>query len=292
MARSKDRIPEWLDANEYPFTVLEFNTGAGFMSYVDEGAGEPIVFVHGTPVWSFLYRDLIKEFSKSNRCIAMDHLGFGLSDKSHDNLTPQVHAANLNALIRDLNLTDITLVVHDFGGPIGLGALLDEPERVKRLVILNTWCWETSGEKTARQVDRAVNSWLGKFLYLRLDFSVKVLMKKAFADRSKLTPEVHRQYIGPFPTANSRKGLLQIARSLVGSSKWYGSLHDKLSAFQDIPIQIIWGMKDDFISPKYLEIWKDIYPNAGVKELESGHFVQEESTEELIRTLRDFMSQG
>ena len=291
MTRSIAHIPDWLDTYEFPFTVLEFNTGSGMMSYVDEGAGEPILFVHGTPVWSFLYRDLIKEFSKSSRCISVDHLGFGLSDKSSPvKLTPQVHAENLNALIRDLNLTDITLVVHDFGGPIGLGALLDEPERVKRLVILNTWCWETSKEKTARQVDRAVNSWLGKFLYLRLNFSVKVLMKKAFADRSKLTPELHQQYIGPFPTANSRKGLLDIARTLVGSSSWYGSLHDKLSNFQNHPVQIIWGTKDEFISTKYLETWKSIYPHAEVTELESGHFVQEESTEACIRILRDFMT--
>jgi len=290
VARSQGRIPKWLDTNEYPFTVLEFSTDSGFMSYVDEGAGEPIVFVHGTPVWSFLYRDLIKNFSKSHRCIAMDHIGFGLSDKpSPNNLTPEVHAKNLNALIRDLDLNDITLVVHDFGGPIGLGALLNEPERVKRLVILNTWCWETQSEKTARQVDRAVNSWLGRFLYLRLNFSVRVLLKKAFTDKRVLTSELHQQYIGPFPTASSRRGLLQIAKSLVGSSKWYDSLHDKLIVFQDHPVQIIWGMKDEFISPRYLETWKGIYPKAEVTELESGHFIQEESTSEVIQAMSKFI---
>jgi len=112
---------KWLDTKEYPFSSNYLETQWGKIHYLDEGKGETILFVHGTPTWSFLYRNYIKELSKNYRCIALDHLGFGLSDKPKNFPgTPQLHSENLKALIDALQLKDITLVVHDFGGPIGL----------------------------------------------------------------------------------------------------------------------------------------------------------------------------
>lgn len=125
---------DWLDTAEYPFRHHYADLRNGKMHYVDEGKGDVILFVHGTPSWSFLYRNYIKTFSADYRCIAIDHIGFGLSEKSESFVgSPQEHARNLSEFIRKLELQNITLVVHDFGGPIGLAAAMDNPERIKKL---------------------------------------------------------------------------------------------------------------------------------------------------------------
>lgn len=125
----------WLNPSLNPFPTHDLDTGSGRMHYVDEGEGAPIVMVHGTPSWSFLYRQLIRDLSGSYRCIAPDQLGFGLSDKPETfAYTPAAHAQNLERLIDTLGLKDIVLVVHDFGGPIGLSYALTHPENVRALI--------------------------------------------------------------------------------------------------------------------------------------------------------------
>ena len=134
--------PTWLDRSLYPFTSHWFESADGQMHYVDEGAGAPILLVHGTPTWSFLYRCLVARLARHNRVIAVDLLGFGLSAKpANAPYEPQDHTRRLLALVDALQLTGITLVVHDFGGPIGLAAALAHPERIERLVLFNTWLW-------------------------------------------------------------------------------------------------------------------------------------------------------
>ncbi len=103
----------WLDRNLYPFSTKSFESGAGTMSYVDEGSGPPILFVHGTPSWSFEWRAVIEGLRATHRCIAPDHLGFGLSEKPSDaRLSPRDHAERLRAFVEALDLRDVTLVVH------------------------------------------------------------------------------------------------------------------------------------------------------------------------------------
>lgn len=280
----------WIDTNLYPFQHNYLSLEAGKMHYVDEGKGTVVLFVHGTPTWSFLYRDFIKELSKNHRCIAIDHLGFGLSEKPDSFAgTPQLHAQNLSEFIKALDLKDITLVVHDFGGPIGLAAGIENHQRIKRIVLFNTWLWETKENKDAQKIDKIVNSGLGRFLYLNINFSPKVLLKKGFADKKNLTKAVHKQYIKPFPTKASRQSLLNIAKALTGSSDWYEEQWNQLDKLQDKEWLILWGTEDTFISMEYLDKWKHRLPKAKVVELECGHFVQEEETEASIAAILSFM---
>jgi haloalkane dehalogenase len=140
MKRAGNSVPDWLNRNDYPFTSRYFDAPAGRMHYLDEGSGDPILFVHGNPVWSFVYRHLIKSLCGSYRCIAPDHLGFGLSDKpAHWSYLPEEHAKNLELLLESLNLERITLVINDWGGPIGISYAIRHPERVRNLVITNSW---------------------------------------------------------------------------------------------------------------------------------------------------------
>lgn len=281
----------WVDTSLYPFENKFLRLEAGNMHYVDEGKGDIILFVHGTPTWSFLYRDFIKELSKENRCIAIDHLGFGLSKKPDSALgTPEWHAQNLSEFIKKLDLKNITLVVHDFGGPIGLAAGIENSERIKRVVLFNSWLWATDQREDAKKIEKTVNSGLGKFLYLNMNFSPKVLLKKGFATKKNLSKEVHQQYIKPFPNKSSRIPLLNLAKALVGSSDWYQKQWEQLDALSDKEWLILWGTKDEFINIENLAKWQERIPHAETKEFVCGHFVQEEKTEESIKEIVSFMN--
>lgn len=131
---------DWIDRNDYPFAPHYFQTAAGKLHYIDEGDGQPIVMIHGNPAWSFIYRNLIKQFSSGYRCIAPDHPGFGLSDKPAGwSYLPEEHAKNLAALIAHLGLKNVTLVMQDWGGPIGINYAVAHPENVARIIAMNTW---------------------------------------------------------------------------------------------------------------------------------------------------------
>ena len=133
----------WLDRKDYPFKSNYFDLPMGKMHFVDEGQGLPIVFVHGNPGWSFEYRNSIKELSKTNRCIANDHIGFGLSDKPFDwNYLPKNQAENFEKFINHLKLDKFVLVVNDWGGPIGLSYAVNNPDKIKHLI---AWCIAISG---------------------------------------------------------------------------------------------------------------------------------------------------
>jgi len=125
---------KWLDRAEYPFENNYFELSIGKIHYIDEGKGEPIVMVHGNPGWSFEFRNIVKELSKTHRCIAPDHIGFGLSNKPYDwDFLPKSHAQNFELFMDSLNLDKITLVVIDWGGPIGLSYALKHPEKIKKI---------------------------------------------------------------------------------------------------------------------------------------------------------------
>lgn len=287
----------WVDTTVYPFKqhYLEVPDGnmqyEAKMQYVDEGEGDVVLFVHGTPTWSFLYRNFIRTFSQNYRCIALDHLGFGISDKPENFPgTPQAHAKNLSALIEKLDLQNITLVVHDFGGPIGLAAAIAQPQRIKQLVMFNTWLWETESNPDIKKVDKLINSMLGNFLYLRLNFSPRVLLKKGFSDKKKLPKKIHQQYIKPFPNKASRQSLLNLGKALRGSSDWYQQQWEKLSSIEQLPWLILWGTKDEFITTEHLTKWTQRLTHAEVKKFNCGHFVQEEKTAEAIAAMEKFLN--
>ena len=285
----RDGYPAWLDRREYPFEHrrIELSPGHG-MHYVDEGSGETVLLVHGTPTWSFEWREVIHELSGRCRCVAPDHLGFGLSDRPADGAyTPEWHAANLARFVEQLDLRDVTLVVHDYGGPIGLPLALETPSRVRRLVVLNTWMWSLKDDAAVVRAARLLGGGLGRFLYRRLNFSLRVIAPAAFADRKKLTKELHRHWLAPFPDADSRGRVLwPLARALTGSDAHYARLWEARERLQGMPSLIVWGMKDPAFPPHHLRRWREVLPQAEVVELPVGHWLQEEAPEEVIRATR------
>ena len=285
------QYPAWLDRTLYPFATRTFDTPDGRMSYVDEGEGAPVVLVHGTPTWSFLYRSLITSLSSRHRVIAPDHLGFGLSDKPPDApYLPRDHARRLGALIDSLGLSGITLVVHDFGGPIGLAAALERLDRIERIVVTNTWLWPLDSDPTIRRGGKIAGSWLGGLLYRHLNIEVKVLLPKFMYNRAALTPMVHEHYARPLGAPDERMGAWAFARALLDESAWYQGLWDSRAALAGKPMLLAWGMKDPAFGPAYLARWREAFPRALVRTFEgSGHFVAEEVPLELAAALEEWI---
>ena len=279
-------IPPWVDRLEYPFEPHGLDVEGGRLSYVDEGEGAPIVMVHGTPTWSFMYRHLIRALSPRYRCVAPDHLGFGLSDRPADwSYRPADQARNLARLIETLKLKDITLAVHDFGGPIGLAYALDRPENVRRLVIFNTWMWSFAGDRRVAWPARLFASRLGRHLYERRAFSVRVMLRHAVADRKRYTPAVEQHYL----RALDGHATWVYACELTGSSAWYDDLWARRERIAQIPAILIWGMKDPAFA-RYLPRWRQLFERAEVIQLaDCGHAPPEERAPESLLFLTRFL---
>jgi pimeloyl-ACP methyl ester carboxylesterase len=284
--------PAWLDHQAYPFSPNYLEVDGGRMHYIDEGEGEPIVFVHGTPAWSFLYRHLIRDLSRDHRCIAMDHIGFGLSDKPAGwGYRFADHAANLAALIRHLGLGRFTLVVHDLGGPIGLSYALDNPGQIERLILFNTVMWPMQGEFAVPPVGRLFGTALGRLLYLRANISARALLPLVYSDRSKLTPAIHRQYTAPFPRPDDRHGMYAFAREIAAGAPSLAGLWERRAAIQDIPALLLWGMKDLAFPQPYLARWQSTMRDARTVTFPgAGHFVQEEEPAGALEAIRQFVA--
>lgn len=286
----KMQRPDWVNPALYPFESHFFDSGEGRMHYIDEGAGEVLLFVHGTPTWSFLYRQQIQALRTHYRCIAVDHLGFGLSDKPEaGNYHPARQAERLEQLVSALGLQEITLIVHDFGGPIGLHLAIRHPERVRRVILFNSWLWSTAEDPNARQAARFLKSRLGKWIYRQTNFSPKILLKQGFRDKKTLTREIHRHYLRPFGGAADRSGLFQIAQSLLGASDWFGELYRQRAQLAAIPALQLWGEQDPFIQGYQKDRWLEIFPDLEQHSLPAGHFAQEECAVEVNEKIRHFL---
>jgi pimeloyl-ACP methyl ester carboxylesterase len=281
----------WLNTNEYPFKHHYFNVNDTTMHYVDEGEGEVLLFVHGTPSWSFEFRNVIKFLSKKYRCIAIDHIGFGLSEKpAKYDYTVQNHTASLLKLITHLQLNQFTMLVHDFGGIIGLAAAEQIPEKIKGLVILNTWCRSIQDEPEYKKMKLILGSPLMPLLYRYLNFSAKYILPAAFGERSRLTPEIHQHFLRPFSKASERNGTIAFAKSLLRDQDYYASIGKKLSILKDKPVLIIWGMKDEFITEKHLLWMQEQFPSSKVVRYDdAGHFVLEEKSVVAGPVIAEFM---
>jgi haloalkane dehalogenase len=281
--------PIWLDENEYPFESNFFSTPYGNIHYVDQGTGDPIVFVPGNPSWSFEARNMIKILSKQYRCIAVDHLGFGLSDKPLDfSYLPQEHAKNLEALLESLNLERITMVVGDWGGPIGLSYAIRHPEKIKSIIITNTWLWSVKNDLYYQGFSGFMGGPIGRWLIRRQNFFAQTVVSMAFGDKSKLTPHIHKHYLEQFSNPEERKGNWVFPKQIIGASDWLESLWNQRNLLNDKVAVIAWGAKDIAFREKELKTWISAFPKARVMRFpNSGHFIPEENPSELADAIRN-----
>ncbi len=300
-----------IDADEtfdgtWPFRP-RFSDAPGFrMHYVDEGDGDPIVCLHGEPTWGYLYRTFIPPLAVDSRVVVPDHMGFGKSETPQDRTyTLRTHVENLVALlIDDLDLRDITFVLQDWGGPIGTAFTVRHPERVRRLVLMNTIAGygrvpagtpEVSSSRWFRWIGEGLEDGRTEAVLRHLGSTVLSVMKIiGFQNSSVITDTWIRAYSAPFPTPADAIGGVEfpldahtgrIAEYVLEGLPGVDALRSK-------PAILLEGMDDHAIPPaRAIADFRALWPAAPVIELAGvGHFCQEDAPELLVAAIRQFLA--
>jgi haloalkane dehalogenase len=283
----------------YPFEGKYLDLGGVRMHYLDEGWGEPVVCVHGNPTWSFYFRNLVTGLRDQHRVIVPDHVGCGLSDKPDDgeyDYTLARRIEDLEALLDRLGVDRATLVVHDWGGAIGLGWAVRHPERVRRLVILNTAAFHLLPGKTVPWQLRLVRDTpLGAALVLGLNAFARGAAWVG-CTRARPAKEVRDAYCAPYDSWANRLATLRFVQDipLAPGDPAYDALsgiQDRLPELADRPVMICWGCRDFVFDRDYLAHWRSIYPNAEVHTFDDcGHYVLEDAADEIVALVRAFVA--
>lgn len=277
----------------YPFRSRFLTIDGLRMHYVDEGQGPPIVMLHGNPTWSFYYRELLSALRERHRVIAPDHLGCGLSDKpQHYPYTLDTHIRNVERLITHLDLHDVTLAVHDWGGAIGFGWATRHPDRVRRFVVFNTAAFLGGRMPWRIRVCR----WpvVGEVLVRRLNGFARSALVMACARRERMTPEVRQGYLLPYDSYANRVGLLKFVRDIpmsprVPSHAVIRSIENRLSVVADRPMLICWGLRDFCFTESFLDQWIERFPGAAVHRFaDAGHYVVEDAHDRIVPLVAEF----
>lgn len=288
----EEQLQTWVDRKEYPFKSKWLSLKAGKMHYIDEGEGKILLFLHGNPVWSYSFRKLVKAFSKKYRCIAIDHIGFGLSDKPPGfSYLPEDHSKNLSEFIELKELKNITIFVNDWGGPIGLNYAVNYPNNIARLVIFNTFMWSVEGDKHYEKFSKFMGGKLGKFLNLKFNFFGNIVIPKAYGDKRRLDKKTKFQLTRHVSTPAERLGVWIFPKEIIGSSEWLNSIWEKRRQIENKPALIIWGMKDIAFRQKELDTFTLFLKNSQTLVLEDvGHYVQDEAGERIITPINEFLN--
>ena len=289
-AKLEDR-PGWLDLREYPFEPHYAYRPQGRMHYVDVGEGDPIVFVHGVPGWSWGFRYMLRYFSRYNRCIAPDLLGFGFSDKGKGiALTAEEHAASIEDFIEEMGLKNVTLVLHEWGGPIGLSYASKHPENVKRILLMNSFMWPLEDNEAIRNVPKMLAHPLNALSYKQFFKHFSALVESQFGDPKKLSLQTASQYYKPFEEQSSHRGLTTLSRQYTKASGFLSDLYARRGALLDKPMLLVWGGKDQRFDDEALKRWEAMLTNADViRQPNIGHNVPEELGPDMIALTREFL---
>jgi haloalkane dehalogenase len=274
------------------FPTDSFRTAAGHVRYTDVGTGPPVVLLHGNPTSARLYRTALSALAPEYRCIAPDHLGFGRSDApARASYRPPAHATRLDALLQALDLRDLTLVLHDWGGPIGLSYALRHPQRVRRLVLVNTWAWPLDHRPLIRLFGGLVDTRPARLLIERGNAFARLVMPFTLGRPSVPLPSWVRAYADALDTPARRHACWTFARSLLRETAWLRALWTRRSRLRGRPVLLCWGMADPaFGTEPTLRRWCRLFPDAQVHRWPRvGHYVPEEAETTFPARLRTFL---
>jgi pimeloyl-ACP methyl ester carboxylesterase len=280
---------------EYPFESHEFRLDGLRYHYVDEGSGPTLLFVHGNPTWSFAFRNLIKALAPNFRVLAVDHIGCGFSDKPQDYpYRLAQHVANLERFIVGLDLREITLFAHDWGGAIGMGAATHLPERFVRFVLFNTAAFRSRRMPLRIAVCRVPV--FGALGVRGLNLFSRAALQMAVARPDRLTPAVRRGYLAPYANWHDRIAVLRFVQDipLAASHPSYAtlaSIEEGLSKLSDRPMLLVWGERDWCFTTEFLDEFQRRFPHAETLRLpDAGHYVFEDAAEPIIARVREFLA--
>lgn len=285
--------------DEYPFQSHYLKIERHNYHYIEEGEGEPILMLHGNPTWSFYYRKLALNLKRKYRVIVPDHMGCGLSDKPEPYpYSLAIHIDNLSRFVEEKKLDKITLVVHDWGGAIGFGWAVENPEKVKRLVVFNTAAFLSSRIPPSISLCRLPV--IGDILVRGFNAFARSAITFRFATSKpeRFTSAVKAGYLAPYNSWKNRVAIQRFVRDIPlkpehPSYETLKSIEERLHLLTQKPMLIIWGMNDFCFNAHFLEMWMRRFPKAEVHKIEdAGHYVVEDAYERIIPQIKDFMEKN
>ena len=265
----------------------------------DNGNTDPVVMVHGNPSWSFYYRKLVLALRSDYRCIVPDHIGMGMSDKPDDEIyrfTLDQRVDDLESLLDHLNVTDnITLVLHDWGGMIGMAYATRYPERIKRLVILNTSAFHLPKDKSVPwQLKLSRIPVVGAVLNQGFNIFARGAVKQCVT-RTSMSPEVTAAYLAPYDNWSHRRAIKKFVFDIplkAGNAAYQTvDLVDKtIGQFSATPMLVCWGLKDFVFDHHFLKEWETRFPDAEFHRFDDvGHYILEDAPEDVIPLVQQFL---
>lgn len=279
--------PDWLDRSIFPFTSRFVEVDGSAVHYIDEGSGPTLLLLHGNPTWSFLYRHIVRRLSPHFRCIALDYPGFGLSTaRTGYGFLPREHSAVVESFVEQLGLKDISIMVQDWGGPIGLGFAGRRPELVARLILGNTFAWPADGGMAA--FSRVVGSSLALVLIRRYNVLARWLIPAGI--NRKLTEPELAAYMGPFSTPRSRLPTWIFAHQILASREYLAEVEAGLSNLREKPTLVVWGEQDGAFRESERLRLMNYFTRPTVRLLPNAkHFIQENAPDEICAAIMDAM---
>ncbi|MEW4528525.1 alpha/beta fold hydrolase [Maioricimonas sp. JC845] len=283
-------------ADEYPFASNELDFDGVRYHYVDEGTGDPLLLVHGNPTWSFAWRHLIRDLSRDYRVLAVDHIGCGLSDKPADYpYTLAQHVANLKRFVETLDLQNISLFGHDWGGCIGMGMAGEMPERIRRIVLMNTAAFRSQRIPLRIAVCRIPV--LGGLGVRGLNLFSRAALSMAVSRHDRMTPAVRAGYLHPYDSWAHRIAVHRFVQDIPlspthPSYETLAGIEGRLSRLQSHPMLLIWGEQDWCFTTEFLAEWEERFPDAQVMRIpDAGHYVFEDAHEQMLPRIRQFLAE-
>ncbi|MEE4274233.1 MAG: alpha/beta fold hydrolase [Thermoanaerobaculales bacterium] len=283
----------------YPFDSHFMDLGGLRLHYLDEGEGEPVVAVHGNPTWSFYYRELVKDLRADHRVLAVDHMGCGLSDRPDDESYPftlERRVADFETFMDRLSLDRVNLVVHDWGGAIGCAWAGRNPDRVKRLVILNTAAFHLPPSKPLPwQLWLVRNTPLGAGLVRGLNGFARGATWLG-CTRRRMPKEVRDAICAPYDSWEARRAVLRFVEDIPLQPGDRGfdlvtEIAGNLPKLASKPVLICWGDKDFVFDHHFLAEWLKIFPDAELHRYpDGGHYILEDYADEIVPLIRDFVT--
>jgi haloalkane dehalogenase len=270
----------------YPFESRWFDSSGGRMHYLDEGAGPAILFCHGNPTWSFLYRHIVGALRDRFRCVAVDYLGFGRSERPDGyGYTIAEHARTVGELVDHLGLEGLVVMGQDWGGPVGTAVAVERADRVRGLVLGNTWFWPADAP-TFRLFSKLMGSGPMQRRILEGNFFVERIMPVSMT--RKLTPEEMDHYRRAQPSPEARRGVAEMPKQILAARPLLERLSREVPArLGTKPALLVWGMKDLAFRPKvFLPRMRSIFADHVVVELPAAkHYIQEDAPDEVAEAI-------
>jgi haloalkane dehalogenase len=285
--------PDWQSL--FPFESRAIDLDGVRYAYVDEGRGETLLAIHGNPTWSFYWRELIRGLAGRYRVIAVDHVGCGRSDKpSGYPYCLERHTQNLSRLVARLDLSGVTLLAHDWGGPIGLGAALAQPERFSRFVLFNSAAFRANRMPWRIRACRIPLA--GRWAVQGLNAFARAALWMAVAQRARMTPAVRAGLLAPYGTWRDREAIYRFVADIPmrpshPSYRALTAVEEGLPRLADRPWMLIWGMRDWCFTPEFLGRFLQFFPQAEVHRIaEAGHYVVEDAYEQIVPLVAQFLA--